>query len=815
MKLKQCRNAFAEFSRAARKLGLCLVCITGITHLSVAQETVVYSQGFESDNGGYVLDFGNNAEWEWGTPSGTGPGGAHSGTKCWGTDLDNTLNRPCEGSIVSPAINLPTISGNQLIRLRFWAYVAIDGMYDRCQFFVSKDRVNWESLIQLYHNMETNPSLPSSWKKYEFTLDPSYAGRPVYLRFRAAVLYESPTFYCSGSGNLTGFYVDDIAITVFDTTGNRKLFSMEAWEDQSAWASCPWVAPWNGSEFALDNDIYPVARMPQNEMTDFYKLQKPLVERAGTYPIEVREIESEVSFTDYAALVQVDHAPDVAVAPDEEGNLLTYRPAGLRVPEAAINDAGQDVLGLISQEDSVGYAAYSEDAILLDFGTPNLEGGAVLVLRVKGFVLGAGAEKPYIGPPAIVVETLDPRGWQERGRFFPRYESAIAAFDLGPYLAPNSVVLVRLRSVSHSVKYHSIDFAALALGPRPPVAAALVLPSNATFSGLNVLPTLAEVDGASVEMTSGGKFLLEFPALPLAKGLTRDFIFVSRGYYIPKGGSYLIYTWDGANWVLRDSYSYPASDFTKSFDLSLFLPDPKGEYRVRVWQDYQWEPAGIDFVTMKEGSFTAPLNFAWDYRAGASIYNTVFASDNNKTYWTGCPRNRVTEYNFTPPIAPNIPPTTCPVSVSAADPPVISWVYADTESSPQAQAEVEVWTGAGGTGSIVWDPSVLSGTATSITYGGPLLTPGTYYARVRANDGKDWGQWCEQEFGRKIEICGDLDKDGDVDSADYVLFRGHYGKRVGQPGFIAEADYDKDGIGCLHDYSAWYKCYQNYLKTKP
>lgn len=798
---------------AVRIVLACVGCMVFLATLATAQETVVYSQGFESDDGGYVVDLGTTAGWQWGTPSGVGPGAAHSGIKCWGTNLAGTLNRTSEGSIISPAITLPTIAGNQLIRVRFWAYVAVDGMYDRCQFFVSKDKVNWESLIQLYHNMEVSPSLPSSWKKYEFTLAPSYAGGPIYLRFRAAVPYESTTFYCGGGGDLSGFYVDDVAITVFDTTGARKVFNLEAWEDQSTWASCPWVAPWNGSAFDVDNDIYSVARQPVGEYTDAYLLQKPLVIRNGVYPIEVQELESEDSFTDLVALAQVDHAPDVAVAPDNVGTLHGYRPAALLAPTSAVTGQGENVLGLVANEDGIGYPAYDSDTVALNFGTRDVSQGAVLVLRATGFVLGSGAERPYTGPPAIVVETRDAANiWQERGRFLPRYESAVAAFDLSPYLASAAPIAVRLRSISHSIKYHSIDFAALYVGTQPAFSVTAVAPQKATFGSENILPKLTAADGDRFAMSSGEAFALEFPVVPLAPGLARDFVFVSRGYYIPKSGSYLVYTWDGSDWVLRDSYSFPGSDITKPFDLSLFLPDPNGEYRVRVWQDYQYEPAGIDCVTMTEGGVDAPLDSAWDYRTASDIYSIVLTSDNVRTSWSSCPRNRVTEFNFTPPGTPNIPPTTCPVTVSGGNSPVISWTYGDTEGSAQALAEVEIWTGPGATGVNVWDPAVFTGTDTSVAYSGTELPTGTYYARVRANDGKDWGQWCEGSFAVAEAICGDLDHDGDVDVDDYLLMRGHYGKRAGQPGYIAEADYDGDGVGCLHDYATWFACYQAYLQ---
>ncbi len=83
--------------------GMSLVLITAVmagfiggAQPARAAETVVYSEGFESTNGGYTPSGTANQEWEWGTPAvGVGPGAANSGIKCWGTDLDGAaeLNR--------------------------------------------------------------------------------------------------------------------------------------------------------------------------------------------------------------------------------------------------------------------------------------------------------------------------------------------------------------------------------------------------------------------------------------------------------------------------------------------------------------------------------------------------------------------------------------------------------------------------------------------------------------------------------------------------------------------------------------------------
>lgn len=60
-------------------------------------------------------------------------------------------------------------------------------------------------------------------------------------------------------------------------------------------------------------------------------------------------------------------------------------------------------------------------------------------------------------------------------------------------------------------------------------------------------------------------------------------------------------------------------------------------------------------------------------------------------------------------------------------------------------------------------------------------------------------------------ICGDLDKDGDVDASDYFIFRGSLRSCIGDAGYIAEADYDLDGCITFNDYRQWYTCYKQYL----
>ena len=94
----------------------------------------------------------------------------------------------------------------------------------------------------------------------------------------------------------------------------------------------------------------------------------------------------------------------------------------------------------------------------------------------------------------------------------------------------------------------------------------------------------------------------------------------------------------------------------------------------------------------------------------------------------------------------NTPPTTNPVSITNTDSltPTISWTYNDAEGDPQQQYQVEVWTGEDGTGTNKWT-TTQSSMDHSVTYAGTSLVAGnTYYVRVKAFDGHNWGTWSDE-----------------------------------------------------------------------
>ena len=311
----------------------------GLAPAVSADETVIYSIGFETGDGGYTVD--GTALWEWGTPTTVGPDSAHSGSMCWGTDLDGELQNK-EGYLTSSAISIPALSEGQVARVRFYGWIQIPWMYSRGEFFVSSNGTDWQSLAQLFSEMD------GGWQLYEFDVS-DYAGGDIYLKWRCYI-----SNYTSYGAPDPGFYIDDVAITVYDSPGDSKIFTFEAQEDASSYASCPWIYTWNGTEYVRDNDIYSVARYAHQEQHDWYLLQETLVEQDGVYPLEVREVESEISWTDMVGLITVDHEEGVGIAPDSDGNISSFVVDELVGPITAVTDDGENVIADLSTLDDSG-----------------------------------------------------------------------------------------------------------------------------------------------------------------------------------------------------------------------------------------------------------------------------------------------------------------------------------------------------------------------------------------------------------------------------------------------------------------------------
>jgi hypothetical protein len=224
-----------------------------LVNCSIYEGFLDYEQDFEDDDGSFVAA---GDLWEYGMPS-SGPGGAHSGSYCWGTDLDANYDNDEDATLDSPEIRIPN---GVTATLSFWHYYDTElgyGVYDGGNVKISTDNgMSWQvlgSYLDPYpqeaasSNNEGIAGEPcfsgssSGWSETSFDLT-GFGGETVMFRWH---------FGSDGSQVDPGWFIDDISITgeyggfkadnvlVFSTT---EIVSLDAFESMDVEFSPDWVA---------------------------------------------------------------------------------------------------------------------------------------------------------------------------------------------------------------------------------------------------------------------------------------------------------------------------------------------------------------------------------------------------------------------------------------------------------------------------------------------------------------------------------------------------------------------------------------------
>jgi len=431
------------------------------------------------------------------------------------------------------------------------------------------------------------------------------------------------------TGETVAITIIAICISVFMSVSQAAAattLTLEAYEQ--AGGSCPWVYVWDGEEFAQDNDVYSTARGAGSEYRDYYLLSKPLMPVNGGYSLELRETEKEISYTDLIELYSIDHAADVKIGTDDNGSVWTYRDPS--APVSAVDQNGGDVLSQITTADDAGVKGYHNNYFILDFSNLDTTNGATLVFRSKGFLDDGDPGAVIPGKPYIYIQTQDSNGeWVTRNIYYPRFEWALTAYNLKDYLTYSRKVRIYITSCNER-KYHLIDYIGLDTSPQEPVTVDRLNLTSAIHSANGVvLSQLQSADNNYVVTRPGERISLVFDMPGTTEGLVRDFMFVSEGYYeiSQQIGTYYIYTWDGVDWQQRAFDSFAGSEQTKQFDLSSWLPDADGEYKVRIFQSYSFSSASVDYVGLDIDGVFSPMVSATNLQDSSDVINELIASD--------------------------------------------------------------------------------------------------------------------------------------------------------------------------------------------
>jgi hypothetical protein len=285
--------------------------------------------------------------------------------------------------------------------------------------------------------------------------------------------------------------------------------------------TCPYVLPWDGSGFSVDNNVLLGAG---NSSTDYYRLEKPLVrDGAGNFVLRLEESGSKRDFLDCVRLLAVDHPRETGVFVDVDGKI--YGCGGLRAPKSARFNGRYTVLCYVSAQEGVGYPFWSCDRLELEFGGLNGSSVARLVLRTcsdEGCVVS-------------VKRPDDLYGWVTLAQVPSRAFWGTSIVDLTGWLPELTSGRLLLSFSGHC----EVDFAGLDVSPEVNVTVTegeLVYANDSTGFRATFGDLLRE-DGVCARLEHGYTVDLGF-RLPVlnGSGLERDFILVAKGYVVEGSG---------------------------------------------------------------------------------------------------------------------------------------------------------------------------------------------------------------------------------------------------------------------------------------
>ncbi|HEY4552157.1 MAG TPA: S8 family serine peptidase, partial [Bacillaceae bacterium] len=162
--------------------------------------SVGYFTDFESTPTGWT-SFGDKDPWQWGVPT-SGPNGAASGQKVYGTNLAGNYENYTNATLVMPPIDLP--EGNAFLQFKHW--YDFENNWDFGHVFVSTDRQNWTQVMRITGN-------GASWRDAEVDLS-AYSGQRIYVGFNLR---------SDVSVVRAGWYLDDVRLSATSNTGKASI----------------------------------------------------------------------------------------------------------------------------------------------------------------------------------------------------------------------------------------------------------------------------------------------------------------------------------------------------------------------------------------------------------------------------------------------------------------------------------------------------------------------------------------------------------------------------------------------------------------
>jgi hypothetical protein len=175
-----------------------------LADIATGEDWVLCRQDFENGPGGWSSG-GQNDDWEHGVPT-AGPPAAHSGERCWGTNLDGNYAAMASSWLAGPVIDLADMA-TAAFRFRLWNWVQdpyalsfTEGLF----LEISVDGGPWLSFSSGMGGVNDDEAIPDVGGWNEIALDMTrFTGHRVQVRFH---------FLSGPSVEQYGAYIDDVEV---------------------------------------------------------------------------------------------------------------------------------------------------------------------------------------------------------------------------------------------------------------------------------------------------------------------------------------------------------------------------------------------------------------------------------------------------------------------------------------------------------------------------------------------------------------------------------------------------------------------------
>lgn len=219
--------------------------------------------------------------------------------------------------------------------------------------------------------------------------------------------------------------------------------------------------------------------------------------------------------------------------------------------------------------------------------------------------------------------------------------------------------------------------------------------------------------------------------------------------------------------ILSDASVAPSSGIADStyFTYTCVYRDANGDLAQspQIWINKSGLPIGGPFALVLEDWLGEPGNYVsgviYSYSTKLSEYGTDYSfvfevSDGLVDVFSDDLSGPVVLLPPNPPINLGVQGfmmnTLGSLNITDHDP-VLNWTFSDPQGFPQAGYNITVWSGSGGTGTLMWRYN-QTGISSSVIYdydgfGAPLLDGTDYFLRIKTKDSDGlWGDWSEMRF---------------------------------------------------------------------